>query len=272
MPCLVCNAGSLTLTKIKDAFAVLKNLVLEGRASGTGASRSSSSMPIVTADQEDMVRQIKELKACLLQRDNEIAILVNMVKKGKTVEDVGKESRSPVVASTRDSKKSISDFGGDVSRDRYLHEKGLPHHIGGESPSPISERKQELEGFQKDSKARISSQHELQQQRDKEREERLIKRHIFGVPPPTDISVFEDSAASFDWFRERCALNASMEENRDILKNKISDAKMFGEKANQSRSEFCRKIYCSKCVDARHLHRSTITYLKNSIESIRRER
>ena len=43
-----------------------------------------------------------------------------------------------------------------------------------------------------------------------------------------------------------------MEENRLILKQKIDEAKLTGERANNSRN--------------------TITYLKNSIESIRRER
>jgi hypothetical protein len=42
-----------------------------------------------------------------------------------------------------------------------------------------------------------------------------------------------------------------MEENKEILKQKITEAKTTGERANQSRS--------------------TITYLKNSIEAIRRE-
>ena len=41
-----------------------------------------------------------------------------------------------------------------------------------------------------------------------------------------------------------------MEENRDLLKNKITEAKTLGERVNQSRA--------------------TISYLKNSIEAIRR--
>jgi kinesin family protein 6/9 len=42
-----------------------------------------------------------------------------------------------------------------------------------------------------------------------------------------------------------------MEENREVLKNKIEEAKKTGDRANQSRN--------------------TIMYLKNSIEAIRRE-
>ena len=54
------------------------------------------------------------------------------------------------------------------------------------------------------------------------------------------------------WFLERCSLNSSLEQNKNELKDKIAEAKTMGERANQSRS--------------------TITYLKNSIEAIRRER
>lgn len=44
-----------------------------------------------------------------------------------------------------------------------------------------------------------------------------------------------DGLASFEWFRERCSLNASLNENKDELKSKIEEAKMMGERANQSR-------------------------------------
>jgi hypothetical protein len=47
-------------------------------------------------------------------------------------------------------------------------------------------------------------------------------------------------------------LNGSVEENKTLLKNKYEEARVLGERANQSRG--------------------TISYLKNSIESIRRER
>jgi hypothetical protein len=41
--------------------------------------------------------------------------------------------------------------------------------------------------------------------------------------------------ASFEWFRERCSLNASMEDNKQVLKDKIAEAKLMGERASQSR-------------------------------------
>lgn len=86
----------------------------------------------------------------------------------------------------------------------------------------------------------------------KEREERLVQRHLFGVPPPPDAATYEDAAASFEWFRAHCSLTVSEKENRQILKEKMEEAKRMGERAQQSRQ--------------------TIAYLKNSIEAVRRER
>ena len=88
-------SGKLTLTKIKDVFAIMKNLVLESRTNGGGSGGGRG--PAIGYDglegsggggDPELQKQVRDLKSCLLQRDNEIAILVNMVKKGKTVGDV----------------------------------------------------------------------------------------------------------------------------------------------------------------------------------------
>ena len=55
-------------------FIIHVCLILAGSAHDNKSSAQS--------DQE-LVSQVKDLKSCLLQRDNEIAILVHMVKKGK---------------------------------------------------------------------------------------------------------------------------------------------------------------------------------------------
>ena len=91
--------------------------------------------------------------------------------------------------------------------------------------------------------------------------------------------------ASFEWFRERCGLNSSLEENKDVLKDRITEAKTVGERANQSRYihtyiriHTCIHTYMHAYIaihfnPVMYFHfRNTITYLKNSIESIRRER
>ena len=89
-------------------------------------------------------------------------------------------------------------------------------------------------------------------QREAEKEEKILKTRLFGVPPPPTQAIFNDSAASFDWFQDRCSMKRAIDENMEALKESIQDAKTTGEKANKSRS--------------------TINYLKSSIEAIRRER
>ncbi len=56
--------------------------------------------------------------------------------------------------------------------------------------------------------------------------------------------------ASFDWFRDRCDLSASINENKELLKTKISEAKILGERANQSRYEPCLSFIRSTSVIA----------------------
>ena len=69
------NIGKLTLTKIKTAFGIFKSLISEIR-NIAGEDRSNDST--LSGNSSD---EVADLKSCLLQRDNEIAILVNMIKK-----------------------------------------------------------------------------------------------------------------------------------------------------------------------------------------------
>ena len=80
----ILNIGKLTLTKIKTAFGIFKSLVSDVSSRGwvDGHRDSFSNSKVNPID------EVAALKSCLLQRDNEIAILVNMIKKGKTIDDV----------------------------------------------------------------------------------------------------------------------------------------------------------------------------------------
>ena len=192
----------------------------------------------------DASKQIKDLKSLLLQRDNEIAILVSMVKKGKTMEDV----RSSSGATSRSG--GGGGGGGEYDDDERSENRSGPRR----NESTAKDQHAQALARQQQQQQQLDHHQRMlldQQQRDAAREEKILKRHLFGVPPPPDQSTFDDAAASFEWFRERCSLNASMEENRELLKTKITEAKTLGERVNQSRA--------------------TISYLKNSIEAIRRE-
>lgn len=238
-PHAILNIGAMTLTKIKDSFAIFKNLVLESKANSSSSNSASLSQTRPTEESKEnseLSSQLNDLRSCLLQRDNEIAILVNMVKKGKTADDVGIASRGTSRATFDNTKVAEREV------DRSSNT------VSDFSSSPKSQIRSESQN----QKSFLQMQQQQQREREVARDEKIIKRHLFGVPPPTDREIFDDAAASFEWFRERCSSNAAMEENREILKQKITEAKTTGERANQSRS--------------------TITYLKNSIEAIRRER
>jgi len=276
------NIGTLTLTKIKDAFAIMKNLVLEALNKSSsnssnsdnndGGNRSSRGMNVgdISEDVKLMNKQVSDLKALLLQRDNEIVILVNMVKKGKTVEDVGMSIQRSSRVGSHDiiSATSTSGGGGGGRRSRDEDEKDYDtaRRIGSSSSNSSNDTSQQQQ--QQSMKSNNSSnknnkndsnlsyqqqQLELQRDREKETQELIIKRHLFGVSPPTnDLSILDDMSKSFEYFCSKCNLNISLNENKEILKEKIAEAKASGERANHSRS--------------------TINYLKNSIEAIRRER
>ncbi|CAN0028169.1 unnamed protein product [Ectocarpus fasciculatus] len=233
-PLCVLNIGSMSLTRIKDSFAIFKNLVLEARANGSGDNSGDDHAS--NNGNADHQQQINDLRSCLLQRDTEIAILVNMVKKGKN-------STADVVGECKTTSISHLDnnYGGDISRNDSQGKRN-------DCSSPLDNFTEEKLAAPKKETFLKNSQSALKE----DRENRIIKRHLFGVPPPSDRRIFEDMSACFEYFREKSELRFAIEENKQILKEKMNQAQMLGERANQSRN--------------------TINYLKNSIEAIRRER
>jgi kinesin family protein 6/9 len=279
-PHAVLQVGALSLTKIKDAFAIFKNLVLEARAKGgsreEGGGRNGDNQAL-GEEAQLLGQQVEDLKACLLQRDNEIAILVNMVKKGKTADDVGLASRGASRSDAADQRNVMSaaqkakqlqeqeqrQRDEEERRDLEAAQKSFEFNAKRADSAAVAATAGDRGDRERDSRsgALVPQQPKLteyeqfqkrEKEREKEKNELLIKRHLFGVPPPADRAIFDDAAKSFEWFQERCSLRGSVEENRDILRDKIGEAKTVGERANASRS--------------------AINYLKNSIEAIRRER
>ena len=224
------NIGKLTLTKIKTAFGIFKSLISEIRKIA-GEDRSNDST--LSGNSSD---EVADLKSCLLQRDNEIAILVNMIKKGKTMNDIS-EARARSVESDDDAKEVVSSR---KNPGKWEEEKKDSHSS---LAAATCDLKQSYI-YQKPQK--------VQWQREMKREQQIVKKYLYGVPPPDDKSLFEDPAVCFEWFRDRSNLRSSIEENKELLKTKYEEARLLGDRANKSRS--------------------TIQYLKNSIESIRREK
>lgn len=175
---------------------------------------------------EKLRKQVKDVKSLLLQRDSEINILVNMVKKNG--------------AGISSSSGNGNNGGTAASMDDETFSNAKAATMSQKLKAPPNRQAQAKSDASNDGKM------------SKELQAKIIERHLFGVPPPTDAAIFDDPKASFDWFQERCALNQSVNENKDILRDKINEAKTLGNTAEQSRK--------------------TIEYLKKSIEQIRRDR
>lgn len=67
-----------------------------------------------------------------------------------------------------------------------------------------------------------------------------------------DEAVREDPRKAYEYFRQRCSINSKLEENKALLKEKYSTARALGQRVDQSRQR--------------------ISYLKQTIEQLRRER
>jgi hypothetical protein len=240
------SPGELTVTKIKDSFAIFKNLVLEVRS--TGGVGGSCTNEVIQKDLNEettqLLQQIKDLKSCLLQRDNEIAILVNMVKKERANPTQSNEQLRMFEQQKTVKELSSKDSDSEVTFPSIQSSKRNDGRVKASGPPILSDAEREAI-----------------------RSEKIIKKHLYGVAPPEDKSVFDDMAGSipyfdspslssslvcFEYFRSKCDLRDAIDENKAILKEKMKEAQLHGERANKSRN--------------------AITYLKKNIETIRRER
>jgi hypothetical protein len=150
----------MSLTRIKEAFAILKQMISECRGSnGEAKERGAEKEGSV-----ELLRQIEDLKSCLVQRDTEIAILVNMVKKGK-------------VASSAPS-EIISEFDG--------------QQLEAEKSSSLST----TSDVRKSTKTAISASENADRYSAEPKKDltKVIKRFLFNIPPPDDVKIVDDIA------------------------------------------------------------------------------
>ena len=209
---------------MKEAFVLFKAAVWAAESRAALEKESSQKALIASAGngggggigtkkEDDYLHTISELKACLLERDNEIAILVNMVKQGKTPEDIANAS------------------GGGTSRESIGKRSG-PR--SGPDPAAAAGARTTSDQVAAERQRRDNDE-KRRRERQKEKEERILKVRLFSVIPPSK-QVLQDPALSFDWFQERSLLRPSIEDNMAILREAIQEAKTAGEKANKSRN------------------------------------
>lgn len=84
------NMGEFTYTKMRECFAILKSLAASGGGGGGGGGGDASTTTVAGAParvigggNQELEQRIAELEQLVQQRDNEIAIMVNMIRNAK---------------------------------------------------------------------------------------------------------------------------------------------------------------------------------------------
>ncbi|CAM9288030.1 unnamed protein product [Laminaria digitata] len=270
------SIGAYTLTKLKRCFSVFKAMVLDGRQAspgGGGDGRDSNGEIQLrqrrnligqensgegvtkpgTENKGELGGQLLSLQDALRQRDNEIAILVNMLKQGKCHACTGTEaSVAPTDLSDNVHGRSPNrqhDPGGTngtIYRQKRRGEGASAGAEAGREPlgssagMPVAAAGSEGRGVFAP-KGTVGG-----------REAGARGAAVAILAPPTDASVLGDPQKAFGYFRDRHAGRTALEDNKALLGQNYTRAKAMGERVNQARS--------------------TIQYLKNTIEQIRRER
>lgn len=86
-PSAFLNMGEFTYTKMRECFAILKSLAGTGGGDGRSGGGPVGSAPpggtiVAGAGNQELEQRIAELEQLVQQRDNEIAIMVNMIRNG----------------------------------------------------------------------------------------------------------------------------------------------------------------------------------------------
>ncbi|CAM9586109.1 unnamed protein product [Scytosiphon promiscuus] len=259
------SIGAYTLTKLKRCFSVFKAMVMDGgQALMSSNSRSGvealifAHAPLRCSFGLSLVSsivsfsQLLSLQDALRQRDNEIAILVNMLKQGRChVCAAANPSASPATRN-RPGKGGITpdrqhDPGGKTATAQSQKtlvplpaSAAAAHSLAREASVPVSYMGAGSGGVApkgtvggRDTGVRFNG-------------------NVGGVAAPSDSKVLGDPQRAFGYFRERHSGKEALEENKKLLGEKYARAKAMGERVNQARN--------------------TIQYLKNTIEQVRRER
>ncbi|KAJ8604878.1 hypothetical protein CTAYLR_010413 [Chrysophaeum taylorii] len=115
------QVAPLTLVRIRDCFAILKNMVLVA-TTGVDSQRKNGSAAAAQAD------DVSALRKALKEKENEIAILVNMVRQAKGSSSL--PSLTAVPSSSSDDKRATSS---DAAKPEVMRSSSTP------SSRPISE-------------------------------------------------------------------------------------------------------------------------------------
>ncbi len=202
--------GNPSYARIHAAYRILREIALETAGAGAGRPGGKAS-----DSQSGDSAELAELRELLAHRDNEISILVNMVKRGKSVPPANFDD-GPASSASSSSPRHSSSAGGGATATMLpsLSSRVDPH--GGQ-------------------KAQQHQQHQRQQPQHPH-SARGAGRGNMGMPESLSADVLSDKRRSFDVFRKSYAHNRAIEENKSLLRTRYNDAKKMGRLVNEARS------------------------------------
>jgi kinesin family protein 6/9 len=181
------SLGEVTYGRMQAAFQLLREKGRAGGMGGGGGEGKSGGGGGGGADPEE----VRELREQLMNRDNEIAILVKMVKQGKTVGG------------------GASGSNGDEGKAGGGVDGGGALAYGARSPFEL--RKEGKEGGGGGCEGGVKG------------------------PMVLDMNVLRDKKRSFEAFREHYERRDVIDENKQLLRDRYTNAKAMGEKVNMAR-------------------------------------
>ncbi|GLE04745.1 hypothetical protein PINS_up013724 [Pythium insidiosum] len=207
--------GEFTYARMKACFALLKELAIETRGSnssggnsiGTTNSRAGSDNNGGNQEQEQRVAELEQL---VMQRDNEIAILVKLIRKQRAGGASASDVEIPEELLTRPLQPLTTASGSKICE--------TPS--GSPAPTKATQRKTSQAGS---------------------------KAPAGAVAPPVDTSfaatfqvdpaVLDDPTKAFEAFRAQYPQSSAIRENKALLKQKYEAAKALATVVNDARQQ-----------------------------------
>ena len=198
--------GNPSYARIHSAYRILREIALETVGDGTVETGGKAADPQGRTD----TAELAELRELVAHRDNEISILVNMVKRGKSVPPANFDD-GPATSSPRQSSSA-----GSAASMMLPSLSSRVHQHGGQKAQ--------------------EQQQQQQQQQQHPNSAREARQGNTGMPAALSAGVLSDKRRSFDVFRASYAHNHAIEENKALLRTRYNDAKKMGRMVNEARS------------------------------------
>lgn len=210
-----------SMLKIKAALRIFREIVLQGGGVVVGKGAAAGEAGEDGAwHPEELRSEIKRLSLVVKQRDDEIDVLVSMLRKGES----GEKGAIKATELLRESRSRGLDDG-DGDRDDG------PAGGRDRAKAPVSSRGLRAPAAENDAFARVFAN-----------EPRASREPDVPFPasPGGIAALVADRTRAFDHFRALNDRHAAVEENKVVLKNKFDDAKALGECVTRSKGEINR--------------------------------